>query len=519
MEMNGRVLNEQIDFAAVGRALGIEPVALFQYLQNLIPGGVQEPAAAVAEVEPNLEEDNDQITIVTSVKGEDKAVHRGFLFQKKRQNKDGSKQEWHCDKYKEKNGGCKAGLHTLVKGSVFMKFKPHDVNRSHNHAEDPMAVPLSVLKANIKKRAAPKQLLNNELQSMPLALAPSVSDSAVRKMVRRQRIKNEIPVVETGDVGNIDIPLVAKMYRDGAGREELFVLGDSGKEDSHRILLFGRQSHIRWSEEMDVVFGDGTFDPAPKPFKQIYVILAEQTARVNNSGKWVFPVLYALLMNKSRETYVKLFRMIPELWLAFIPSLFNVDFELAAIQAINEVFPEPEVKIAGCLLHLVKNFKKQIALNGLTVRYRDPEFSVQARMIISLAFVPEAEVGQCFDRLKNHLPAELEPVMNWFKTYYIGTFARPAVFLIPWWSCYERTLAGEDRTNNFAEAANRRLQDALGVDHPTVGRLLQDLKRIQQTHDMHYEQYLAGQVAPKKRRVYFECDARDSGQGHRYGLC
>uniref|UniRef100_A0A915EAS9 Uncharacterized protein n=1 Tax=Ditylenchus dipsaci TaxID=166011 RepID=A0A915EAS9_9BILA len=41
------------------------------------------------------------------------------------------------------------------------------------------------------------------------------------------------------------------------------------------------------------------------------------------------------------------------------------------------------------------------------------------------------------------------------------------------------TLEGEDRTNNFAEAARRKLQDALGVEHPTVGRLLADLKRIQ----------------------------------------
>uniref|UniRef100_A0A915CRG7 Uncharacterized protein n=1 Tax=Ditylenchus dipsaci TaxID=166011 RepID=A0A915CRG7_9BILA len=56
------------------------------------------------------------------------------------------------------------------------------------------------------------------------------------------------------------------------------------------------------------------------------------------------------------------------------------------------------------------------------------------------------------------------------------TAMNPPGFPVNWWSCYERTLAGEDRTNNYAEAAHRRLQDALGVDHPTVGRLLQDLK-------------------------------------------
>uniref|UniRef100_A0A915EEY5 Uncharacterized protein n=1 Tax=Ditylenchus dipsaci TaxID=166011 RepID=A0A915EEY5_9BILA len=74
MEVNGRVLNEQIDFAVIGRASGIEQAPLFQYMQNLIPGRVQAPAAAVAEVEPNLEEGKNNITIVKSAKGDDKAV-------------------------------------------------------------------------------------------------------------------------------------------------------------------------------------------------------------------------------------------------------------------------------------------------------------------------------------------------------------------------------------------------------------------------------------------------------------
>uniref|UniRef100_A0A915ER27 Uncharacterized protein n=1 Tax=Ditylenchus dipsaci TaxID=166011 RepID=A0A915ER27_9BILA len=45
---------------------------------------------------------------------------------------------------------------------------------------------------------------------------------------------------------------------------------------------------------------------------------------------------------------------------------------------------------------------------------------------------------------------------------------RTAMFPVQWWTCYERTRSGEDRTNNFAEAAHRRPQDALGVNHPTV---------------------------------------------------
>uniref|UniRef100_A0A915DFM0 Uncharacterized protein n=1 Tax=Ditylenchus dipsaci TaxID=166011 RepID=A0A915DFM0_9BILA len=63
-----------------------------------------------------------------------------------------------------------------------------------------------------------------------------------------------------------------------------------------------------------------------------------------------------------------------------------------------------------------------------------------------------------------------------------------------------KTSVWEDRTKNFAEAAHRRLQDAIGVDHSTVGGLLQDLKLIQRNHDKHYEDYLGGILLQKSKR-------------------
>uniref|UniRef100_A0A915E531 Uncharacterized protein n=1 Tax=Ditylenchus dipsaci TaxID=166011 RepID=A0A915E531_9BILA len=35
------------------------------------------------------------------------------------------------------------------------------------------------------------------------------------------------------------------------------------------------------------------------------------------------------------------------------------------------------------------------------------------------SFVPPAEIWGCFERLKNHLPADLAPVLNWFKRNYV----------------------------------------------------------------------------------------------------
>uniref|UniRef100_A0A915DBI7 MULE transposase domain-containing protein n=1 Tax=Ditylenchus dipsaci TaxID=166011 RepID=A0A915DBI7_9BILA len=393
-------------------------------------------ANVLARIDQNQQvvaQNDDIIPMVKSSKGNDMAIHHGFRFMKHQKNEDETKQYWKCDKAYGGNGAkCKARLHTLVASNLFLKFIPHDSIYPHNHEIDPMAVTVSKIKANIKQRSVetrekPQQLLNHELQSAPIAVASSLSKSAVRKQVRRIRIRNQIPVVEARRVEDVQIPAASQGFR-------------AQIADPERVLLFGRERNINWSAEMKIVYMDGTFSITPHPFAQVYVVLAERSARVENGGKWVFPVLYALLKNKSRPTYVKLFKMIREVWPQFRPASFSVDFELAAIQALQEVFPQSI--IAGCFYHLMRNFKKCLSNNNLVVRYRDPEFSIQARMIMSLAFVPPLDVWNCFAQLEAYLPAELSPVMHYFSQYYVGTLMDPPMFPVNLWSCYDRTLEG-----------------------------------------------------------------------------
>uniref|UniRef100_A0A915DDR4 Uncharacterized protein n=1 Tax=Ditylenchus dipsaci TaxID=166011 RepID=A0A915DDR4_9BILA len=47
----------------------------------------------------------------------------------------------------------------------------------------------------------------------------------------------------------------------------------------------------------------------------------------------------------------------------------------------------------------------------------------------------------------------------------------------------------------------------LGIDHPTTGRFLRDMKKAQKLSDT-YEQCIRGQPAPNNRRVYLEADKR-----------
>jgi hypothetical protein len=72
---------------------------------------------------------------------------------------------------------------------------------------------------------------------------------------------------------------------------------------------------------------DGTFKIAPNLFKQIYVILAKKF-------RGVHPIFYALLPNKCRETYDKLFGMIKVLLSPnFDPKSITCDYEMAAFKS------------------------------------------------------------------------------------------------------------------------------------------------------------------------------------------
>ncbi len=136
----------------------------------------------------------------------------------------------------------------------------------------------------------------------------------------------------------------------------LFLLADTGP-DVHRILLFGREANLDTLEQSNTWYLDGTFRTAPLIFQQIYVILCERLGAVH-------PIIYALLPNKTSETYERLFRLVKDLCPNANPQSLSCDFELAAFQKMLTEFPDSQ--IFGCFFHLTKNLKKQIARSELT---------------------------------------------------------------------------------------------------------------------------------------------------------
>lgn len=443
---------------------------------------------------------------VKSFRDREKYTHGGFVYVfDKVSKKTEGKLFWRCEK-KTDDPRCCGRIHT-VNGQFHLLVTPH------NHGPDAASVEVSRIRTRIKRRAAetleiPSQIVMAEMQGTSAAVQGRMpTKNAVRLAIQRTRNSGQAAPPQPGSREAIQVPDMYQMYQVAPGQIERFMLFDSGEGDDDRILIFGRTSHVNWSHEMDRLYVDGTFSIAPSLFAQIYVVLAER-------GGYVHPVLYCLLPNKRGATYERMFRAIRDIWPQLNPSSVSMDFELAAINAATVIFPNSE--IFGCLYHLTSNMKKKLCTEGLHQRYStDPQFALAARMIVALAFIPVTDLDDAMDALStwNEFPEELRPVIEWFEDTYMGRLLRsgrrrPATYPSAMWSVHERTLNDEARTNNHAEAAHRRLQAELGVEHPTLWKFIDGLRSVQKGRDLFMEQYLRGEAPPNKRRKYVEADKR-----------
>ncbi|KAB0794901.1 hypothetical protein PPYR_11740 [Photinus pyralis] len=158
--------------------------------------------------------------------------------------------------------------------------------------------------------------------------------------------------------------------------------------------------------------------------------------------------------------------------------------------------------------------KTKLAGEGLTAQYNnDADFALAARKIVALAFVPIDNLDDAFEELSESTPVELEPILHWFENNYIGRpnrrgKRREPTFPSELWTVFERTLNGDARTNNIVEAAHRALQAEMGMDHPTLWKFIDSLKKVQSGRDQTFEEYIRGDGPIPKRRKYIQADNR-----------
>ena len=210
----------------------------------------------------------------------------------------------------------------------------------HSHGPDLTEIEEAKVRERIKHRALnsfdkPRQIRQEIVAPLPTHVAIELPTStATSRMVNRVRNNDPNRPKEPNTRGEI----VVEEIMEKTIRGEHFLLLDTGVDDPLRIIAWATADNLR---ESAVWLMGGTFKVRPKVFTQLYTIHG-------SIGNKTFPLVYALLPNKTSKTYERLFNGLQSVmqsrFSSFVgPRICIIDFEMAAKVAFEKVFPSTKM--------------------------------------------------------------------------------------------------------------------------------------------------------------------------------
>ena len=391
------------------------------------------------------------------------------------------------------------------------------ITTAHNHEGLASNEEISKYKSYIKQRfeetLEPAHIILSNASALigqdAMVNLPPIHHTKRRGQRIRARVNGTLP--EPKD--RASVPYIPDKYQ-VTKKEKGFLRYDSGPESGNdRNLIFASDEGTEMLVDCVNLFGDGTFNAAPEVFYQLYVVGAYVRG-------YVFPCAYALLPNKTTETYTQLFNQISAMTEdKMYPASFMMDFEPAQKKAVEIAFPG--IKVSGCLFHLSQNILKHVRDEKLITTFRkDPSFVLNCKMIAALSMVPVNEVEKAFDELASWdgLHKDIDPIMTYFEEHYIGLIktksrgrkksrrslerVKPR-FQHVLWNVYHRILEGLPRSNNAMEGFNRGFNSQIMCSKPNIWKLLEALQREESLHYQKLVNVCSGGLAGQKKRVKY----------------
>jgi hypothetical protein len=303
---------------------------------------------------------------------------------------------WHCPRKNSKvYPYCPATATSMAGDSLIFTTKPH------NHSSDPTAVKVNLVMSELiaKVKNDPKVPTSSviaewsKLTNDPAMRSKSILKRTMQRKVQRLRVKvRKFPAVPTNFDELAELPLQFSECYD----KERFLLYNEVLEGHGRILVFASAFGLQTLCQSKTWGGDGTFGVVPKPFFQLYTILAEMDGVS-------YPSLFCFLPDKKGASYKQLFEIAKrEVSLKGELKLeqFLVDFESAAINQIKPVFGRT-VKVTGCQVHWFRNLHKKQGEVGnlLSWSLTRPLLKEFLTAIHGLCYVPPDEVQPYYQAL------------------------------------------------------------------------------------------------------------------------
>lgn len=445
------------------------------------------------------------IQFTKTEKGKDKACYEGYYYNfETKSRSDNEISFWVCEEYFKSNK-CRGRIH--IKNGAFIKQ-----TGVHNHSPNGQRKLALQADARIKELATTTSQTTDNIISVAtsnldeIVLSQMAPEAVTKRKIQQTRRASQKFPVEPRNLEDLVFPNNCKYFDDGT----LFLLYDSGPgSGNNRICLFGTQVNLELLSQSRSVFSDGTFGIAPtRLFYQLYTIHGIVFGSI-------IPLIYALLPNKTTETYDRVFSALKCLQPSLNPQKWLTDFEKATMKSIERNFPQ--VRITGCFFHLQQCLWRKVQEFGLTNAYReeDGRFARSARSLAALAFVPVPDVCSSFEILVNdsQFDSRVQPIVDYFEDVWVGRLQttgqrRQPTFLIPIWNMYHRTINGERRTNNDVEGWHRRFQSAIGCKNPSVFKCIDALKIEQKRHESRIHRLNSGEQPNPRKRKYRDLNDR-----------
>ena len=305
-------------------------------------------------------------TVKTSHGGEKLVDDSNFVYRIDRTLE--MKKYWKCE---VKN--CKARVHTTSdsEGLIVICKTVGDHSHSANPTKPKVYGTLARMKESAKEsQLSARSLIANASASLDDAgcyLMPSTA--TLSRNIRKWRQENvQAPPIPDARNGYV-IPVAFQCLESG----ENILLYDSGEDNENRILIFGTNSGLDDLENYRNWACDGTFKCSPDIYYQLYTL----HIHIDNVS---IPRIFALLPNKSTETYDTFFHVLKDLRSTLQPDTLMLDFEKASYDSFKNNFPTANV--TGCLFHLAKNVFRKVSDFGHKVCYQsDSEFNTLVKCL------------------------------------------------------------------------------------------------------------------------------------------
>ncbi|CAF4475878.1 unnamed protein product [Didymodactylos carnosus] len=255
--------------------------------------------------------------------------------------------------------------------------------------------------------------------------------------------KTILPPIPTS-LSSIVIP--QDMYYNNSKHEFLFC----NSPTPHKVIAFGSESAIKLLSENHHWNADGTFRTSPALFSQAYYIHVWDEYSMK-------PIVYACCEDKSQSGYTCLLRSLvgyaAQKNIVLSPSSILIDFEKAAINAINDVFPQTLVK--GCHFHYAQNVWKKVKKYGLVKLVKQENSRRQIANIISLPLVLKDQINHCMEVIIDEL-CNADSKFDKLTDYILNNYIEDARFSFDMWNHFD-SIGERPRTNNHLEGYHRQL--------------------------------------------------------------